>query len=275
MTDDERTKYFNACVRLQRMGVWDHFSDIHLAGASHQEIGDPATAAHRGPAFLPWHRVQIRHFERALHAAGLPREIGCPYWDWTIEGDKGTDWALKQSPLFTDAWFGPSGSGSTQVVKTGRFSLAQGQFRLKNEGPALLRCLGCDGTLPTTSDIANILKITTYDRRPYSHDSRNSFRNALEGWEGFTAHNSVHVWIGGSMLEMSSPNDPLFFMNHCHIDKIWADWQANGHAGTAGYAPASGHVLGHNLADPMFPFAFKVRDTLETTAMGFKYEPSK
>ena len=37
-------------------------------------------------------------------------------------------------------------------------------------------------------------------------------------------HNRVHVWVGGSMLPGTSPNDPVFFLNHAKEDELWAVW---------------------------------------------------
>ena len=55
-------------------------------------------------------------------------------------------------------------------------------------------------------------------------------------------HNRVHVWVGGGMAPGSSPNDPVFFLNHCFVDKIWHDWQqaAPDHL----YAPTGQSVVG-------------------------------
>ena len=40
-------------------------------------------------------------------------------------------------------------------------------------------------------------------------------------------HNKIHVRVGGDMKNAAvSPNDPLFFLHHCYVDKVWADWQA-------------------------------------------------
>lgn len=65
-------------------------------------------------------------------------------------------------------------------------------------------------------------------RRP-SINTTSSFRNLLEGWESESGdvdvHNLGHVWVGGSMLPPTSPNDPVFFMHHCNIDRLWALWQ--------------------------------------------------
>ena len=40
-------------------------------------------------------------------------------------------------------------------------------------------------------------------------------------------HNHGHNWVGGIMSNpMDSPRDPLFYMHHAFIDKLFADWQA-------------------------------------------------
>jgi hypothetical protein len=54
------------------------------------------------------------------------------------------------------------------------------------------------------------------------------------------------------MGPMSSPNDPVFFLHHCFVDKLWADWQRM-HPGS-GYLPVSGGPAGHNLGDAMQPW---------------------
>ena len=39
-------------------------------------------------------------------------------------------------------------------------------------------------------------------------------------------HNRGHGWIGGDMGNpMISPNDPIFWMHHAQIDRIWSVWQ--------------------------------------------------
>ena len=45
------------------------------------------------------------------------------------------------------------------------------------------------------------------------------------------AHNAMHLWLGGrgeysmSSLDFSS-YDPVFFLYHSGVDRIWAIWQA-------------------------------------------------
>ena len=37
-----------------------------------------------------------------------------------------------------------------------------------------------------------------------------------------TPHNTVHNTIAGDMATMLSPRDPIFFLHHANIDRIWA-----------------------------------------------------
>jgi hypothetical protein len=38
-------------------------------------------------------------------------------------------------------------------------------------------------------------------------------------------HSNVHTWVGGTMTTHLSPLDPLFFLHHGFIDKVWFDWK--------------------------------------------------
>jgi hypothetical protein len=67
--------------------------------------------------------------------------------------------------------------------------------------------------LPTQNDIdTNVLNQSDYV----------SFTNGLEGY-----HNTVHMWVGGNTMPnpRSSPHDPMFWLHHANVDRIWAQWQ--------------------------------------------------
>jgi len=66
-----------------------------------------------------------------------------------------------------------------------------------------------------------------------------------------TVPNNVRI---GSMEPLDvSPNDPAFFMHHCNVDKLWADWQELGDNFDK-YDPVSGAAEGYNLNDQMYPY---------------------
>lgn len=62
----------------------------------------------------------------------------------------------------------------------------------------------------------------------------------------------VHVWVGGEMgAPSSAANDPVFWLHHCNVDRLWDVWQqanpevANSYIGTfsmEGQAPRAASV---------------------------------
>lgn len=53
----------------------------------------------------------------------------------------------------------------------------------------------------------------------------NSFNTFQDTLERAPFHNRLHNLVGGTMVTSASPADPLFWLHHAFIDKIWADWQ--------------------------------------------------
>ncbi len=109
-------------------------------------------------------------------------------------------------------------------------------------------------------------------------DDYNTFRPALEGFikvdstgqqtQGVFLHNYFHSFVGGATFDFtvgrpsslgtmadlsSSINDPIFWLIHSNVDRLWAEWQQNGHAGSD-YYPASGGHYGENLNDRLWPW---------------------
>jgi tyrosinase len=52
----------------------------------------------------------------------------------------------------------------------------------------------------------------------------NAFEPSLES----APHNPVHDIIGGVMTTMRSPTDPIFWLHHANIDRLWVAWLAAG-----------------------------------------------
>lgn len=228
LSDDEKAEFVEAVLKFKKDGNnktgrnYDTYVKWHI---------DKAMPAHSSPQFLPWHRVFIRLLEEDLKEVSGNPDITVPYWDWTVDNEIG-------SSLWKDDFLGGNGDASDDwKVKTGRFTGEAWELihNQENGEPTekkyLRRFFGeltCE--LPSSRDVLNTLSITPYDSDPWNGGSENkkSFRNSLEGWAfpfRSQMHNRGHVWVGGAMLEMSSPNDPAFFLHHCNVDRIWASWQ--------------------------------------------------
>ena len=266
MTAEEKSRFVAALVELKKEGHYDHL--VHVHHRAMMEINpDPA---HMGPAFLPWHRYYLRHLELDLQQ--IDPGVTLPYWDWTRDQSyTGAPW--------TDDLMGGNGrlSGDGQVM-TGPFAYSTGNWPIvvkdKPEDPAFLQRFFLDPSfLPGRRGVGRILRRIPYDASPWDFgtDPRGSFRAALE--EG--PHNRVHLWVGGNMVSGASPNDPVFFLHHAMVDRLWARWQKL-HP-TERYKPATGGPRGHNRDDPMWPWrkeqpAVTPRSVLDHRDLGYSYD---
>jgi len=220
-------------------------------------------AAHRGPVFLPWHRFMLINLELQLQRVPGDQTFGLPYWDWAADGNLPAA-QHSSAPI----WGAQCMGGQGTPIATGPFAFnaadqnswrvridvdVNGNLRSVNRG--MRRAFaGSAPTLPKKSQVGTALSQSTYDASPWNTASP-GFRNRLEGWRPQNTapglHNRVHVWVGGDMLPSSSPNDPVFYLNHCNVDRTWEAWlQKYGRT----YVPpqsAPTDLLGHRNDDQM------------------------
>lgn len=221
-------------------------------------------SAHMGPAFFPWHRALLRLFEQELQTVDpsivLPywdwtvdQEIDSYLWqDDLMGGDGGPDknYAVTSGPFRQGEW------NITIFDETDDETFP---FLIRNMGVGSLA-----PDLPMLSQVEEAMAIEQYDVAPWNEmsDHTVSFRNYLEGWrecvpatcstDGSTdypncpgshdMHNRVHLWVSGEMIFShegghedvegpfgtmawnSSPNDPVFFVHHANVDRLWTQW---------------------------------------------------
>jgi len=78
-------------------------------------------------------------------------------------------------------------------------------------------------------------------------------------------HGSVHIWVGGTMSNASvSPADPIFWMHHANLDRLWWVWY-NSAQGNHQNPPLTG-------ADAvMDPWTYTEADTRSIASLGYTY----
>lgn len=179
--------------------------------------------AHGGLGFLPWHREYLNRFENDLQE--IDPDVTLPYWDWTEDAARTPD-----SSLWAEDFMGGTGN----PVSTGPF-----------DEWGIERSLG-SGTLPTREDVETVLSLT-----PFS-----TFTARFEG-----IHGAPHNWIGGTMARIDSPADPVFWLHHANVDRIWAQWQA--------LHPEQVHPA---LDEPLHPWATTTREVLDHHRLGYMYD---
>ena len=244
-----------------QISAYDQFVAIHLGVTRKLKNGQLMSfgahnGAHQNAAFLPWHREYLRRIELELQDLSNNADMTIPYWDWPNR-------EATADEIFDDSFMGGDATGPDVVnqfgffgrtVITGPLAKANGwpidprvhRRSLNNPlefGDELIRNLRSVDELPTPEDIDNL-----FDS---DKDDYEAFREALE--TDPRLHNAIHGWVGGSMGFMSSPNDPIFLLNHANIDRLWALWQTDGHGGE-GFYPDAGEPEGHNQENPMWPW---------------------
>ena len=230
LTADEWARYLDAVVTLKHttppgstVSIYDQFVAMHVcvwglgrSGATGPQAG--VDGAHGGPAFLPWHREFLRRYEMALQM--VDPMVTLPYWNW------GFGHADETTSLFVDDKMGPRGGPITSgFFAEGATAENPLGWTIHPAVQVLGSSLRRSGTQPVSDLPSEAALFEALDMSTFS-----TFRPALEGGTGLepghgSMHNGVHGWVAGDMGQMSSPNDPLFYMHHAQVDRIWALWQ--------------------------------------------------
>ena len=224
--------------------------------------GSPAKTGvnfgHHGAAFAPWHRYFLYRFERQLQVY-VPG-IMLPYWDWTDpapnimvptfmgpNGVAANNWEVRQGYFAANA----PGSVDNLVTKPAWWPAGLAGWTLPaawgTYAGALRRSVRSLSALPSADAIRQTLDTPSYL----------NFRGNLETGAGVpgTMHNSIHGWFGPNshmLLALTSASDPMFYLHHANIDRLWAMWQMDGHG--ADYPPNGSVAAHHRLNDPMYPW---------------------
>lgn len=319
LTNGEQTEFIDAVLALKsefqsvdglstynRYVLWHQMAMWQATPLGGDGANTRRNFAHRGPAFLPWHREFLYRFEKDLQRVSGNPNLGLPYWDWEMDGTKPLNdqpiqpvWSLVggsgvpvnvglADPIFIVA-DGPFGIPIAELADPDTFrpdnprltltvqqEIINGRVRVTMRRSVLMRNLGANPiapSLPNASDVQASLSVGAYDEFPWNEavDNAGSFRNTLEGWPGagqapLGLHNRVHVWVGGSMGPGTSPNDPVFFLHHCNVDRIWSKWVPSG--GNPAYSPLQGGPFGHSPSDPMFPWDGRTLPEIVTVEQG-------
>jgi len=246
LTAPERDRFIAALAQLNNQGM-GRFADFRNM---HTNASDPE--AHGAPGFLPWHRAYILDLERELQA--IDPSVTLPYWRF--------DQAAPN--LFTRDFIGVSDSlGAVQFSPANPF-----RFWVTDGVPGINRrpFFNTSTAPPGLRTEAQTIALGTQYL---------SFRGPMEG----NPHGSAHVSFGGSISSIhTAAKDPLFFLLHCNVDRLWAKWQRqNGRfdpAVAASYSGSPNNRIGHNLPDTMWPWNGVTAAPRPATAPGGPMAPS-
>lgn len=228
LTTGERDRFVAAFAKLNNQGA-GRFADFRNM---HTNVSSPQ--AHGAPGFLPWHRAYLLDLERELQA--IDSSVALPYWRFDQPAPK----------LFTPDFFGVSAAnGNVQFSATNPL-----QFWVTDGVQGIVRGPRNNWN-PTTQPGPTVF---TEAQTLALGTQYPAFRN-MEGNPHGTAHTR---WDGFIRQIGTAAKDPLFFLLHCNVDRLWAKWQRqNGRfdpAQAASYDSNPGNPIGHNLVDTMWPW---------------------
>lgn len=184
--------------------------------------------------FLPWHRWFLDLFEKNMRGkCGYTGPMG--YWDWSLDADNITGSSIfDPNPVTGLGSFGPKSNG--YHLTDGAFS----DFILAYPKPHTLTrnfsdtpfALGRLQPTPWIVDKPNTsAKTVITPERVHNLVTGHTgdfvkFYTNLDSAEGF--HTTPHVMVGGDMADAAqSANDPLFWLHHGQLDRLWWMWQNN------------------------------------------------
>jgi len=164
-------------------------------------------AASGEPYFLPWHRMYVCAFEEIIRAVLHDPKFTLPYWNYTSAAAYAVpkEFRMQNDPLWGPL-FRPNRNASSNA----------GQPIFTGQGSA--------------SDLSASPAMAENNYLPVGAVS--GFNQTLD----FGLHGNVHVFTGNSQGMGQIPwaaNDPIFWVHHCNIDRIWASWNNAGHANPA------------------------------------------
>lgn len=225
--------------------------------------------------FLPWHRGYLVAFERVVRAAvvslGGPSDWSLPYWNYFKTGQNALPPAFASqtwpdggtNPLFVAQRYGPNGNGNVfvQVSMVNLNAMNSVRFTGVSTSPGF-------GGVDTG----------------FSHSGRT--HGALET----QPHDWVHGLVGGARNNdpnqpglMSDPDtaglDPIFWLHHANIDRLWESWNRSAASHTNPTAskwlnwPPSAAQRGFVLPLPANgTYRYMPKDVLSLASLGYEYD---
>ncbi|GAB2920164.1 tyrosinase family protein [Paraburkholderia jirisanensis] len=193
--------------------------------------------------FLPWHRGYLLALEAQLRAdivsLGGPASWALPYWNY-FGGPQGSHAQMPPAfaqktlpdntpnPLFVTMRYGPDADGNI-YVPTDLWAETHPNDPNWSYGDVTQTCL--TNNIFTGSDSVTPLPGFGGPQSGFSHNG------GPHGNIESNPHDLVHVYTGGQITDtnyglMADPGtaglDPIFYLHHCNIDRMWASWNAAG-----------------------------------------------
>ncbi|KAH7390635.1 hypothetical protein BKA66DRAFT_459432 [Pyrenochaeta sp. MPI-SDFR-AT-0127] len=243
----DRKSYISAVKCLMKKPALTSVSDIPGVSNRYEDfLGThivQATNIHFVGIFYPWHRLMLVVYEKMMQSCGYSGAQ--PYWDWTLDG--GSLAKFSSSPVFDTV----TGFGGNGEYVPGNFSNPQQELFVGAPWDLPDRTGGgCISDGPFKDWIVKLGPGTNInpgphcvrrDFAPITFTNMTSSASVAEGMSmpdfglfssttEFSAHGGGHLGVGGLYGTMSdqwsSPSDPIFYLHHANLDRLWWSWQS-------------------------------------------------
>jgi tyrosinase len=237
---------------------WDYQAAIHGIDNTAYKCGPNEpwnNCQHANYYFLAWHRMYLYSFEKLVQQLSGDSDFRMPYWNWAAGSPDG---AAKVPRLFMDSQL----LGGVNPL-----------YVLRN--PSIY-----DQGSEVTEAFASTFFSQNYEATAGPPSFGGSVgaacghyvKGSLEG----SAHDNVHCELGGDMYTpASAARDPIFYLHHANIDRLWESWAAK-----YGQNPTDSKWLNQEFSfcsdpgngHPGVMKAHKVSEFLNTRDLGYEYD---
>lgn len=246
LNDPDLVAYRRAVARMKAMPAsdprnWIRFADIHRNFCPHGNW-----------YLLPWHRAYLVALENIVRDLADKPDFALPYWDWSADRRLPSAFA--------------AGSPRTNPLNHAR--------------PGMPRTAVLPDDMVGPQVMTRILASPDFEAfgstRPRGQNGtgaqwqrRVGAKTELE----FNPHDGVHGTIGGDMAQVAlASRDPIFYLHHANVDRIWAVWNARGNANTP-EAMWRNFAFNRNFIEPDgSPWNVAVANLQSPAALGYRYD---
>ncbi|KAL2256374.1 hypothetical protein VTK26DRAFT_4913 [Humicola hyalothermophila] len=212
LSPEEKRAYIEADLCLMKLpatlglnGTKNRFEELQ---AIHQV---QSSIIHGVGGFLPYHRLHMYAHEQLIR-----NECGYtgaqPYWDEPRDAGR-----FSQSDVLDPVTgFGGNGVGPDGCI-------ADGPFANYSNGLGPGYKIGDNCINRFVNDTVSRMAAREYVDACYEKTTFVEFWPCAE----VAPHNGGHAGVGGKMLDpIASPGDPIFYLHHTWLDKVFWEWQA-------------------------------------------------
>ena len=166
--------------------------------------------------FLPWHRMYLGFFEQIVRghivALGGSEDWALPYWNYSDPSPNAKKARIEFiSPTLPDGTKNAL-ADAVRSSKTGNFGITSSDVDLS-----------CLKTVPFRTGSFGAPAGFGGPKTGFQHSG------GIIGDLERVPHGSIHMAVGGWMSSFSTAGlDPLFWLHHCNIDRLWEVWRTRG-----------------------------------------------